>query len=135
MKTSIFSSVYNLAEFIDQKLGWYEEFEYETAPYCGHHHNGHSGKLTESYYHEGMGGKSVGNDWFRIYEVEGDWNFTSKKKFQLMKWFGMFGISKFEGALALRYPSNFTSETSSIVVVYRNRNKEGKRFFFFKTGV
>jgi hypothetical protein len=33
-----------------------KKFDYETAPYCGHHHCGHDGKYTETHYHEGDGG-------------------------------------------------------------------------------
>jgi len=47
--------LYRLLYAIDNKLGYVKEYSYETAPYCGHYHNGHSGMLTHSHYHEGMG--------------------------------------------------------------------------------
>lgn len=51
--------IYNLFYWIDVKLGTIEEYDYEAAPYCGHHHNGHKGKFTHSDFHEGMGGKGL----------------------------------------------------------------------------
>lgn len=47
--------MYGLLYRIDVKFGWAKHYSYETAPFCGHHFNGHKGKLTSSQYHEGMG--------------------------------------------------------------------------------
>lgn len=33
-----------------------DAYEYETAPYCGHHFSGWDGEYTTARYHEGMGG-------------------------------------------------------------------------------
>lgn len=48
--------IYNFFYWLDVKFGYVEDYSYETAPYCGHHFNGHKGKFTESSFHEGMGG-------------------------------------------------------------------------------
>ena len=37
-------------------LDYGDSYEYETAPYCGHHHTGFSNKYIEADYHEGDGG-------------------------------------------------------------------------------
>lgn len=47
--------VYRFFYFLDVKFNLIEEYDYETAPYCGHHYNGHRGKFTASSYHEGDG--------------------------------------------------------------------------------
>lgn len=57
MTNKILCSIYNLCFYIDNKLGYIESYDYETAPYCGHHYDGHKGKLTASDYHEGDGEK------------------------------------------------------------------------------
>ena len=33
-----------------------EHFDYETAPYCGHHHCGFENKYLKTHFHEGDGG-------------------------------------------------------------------------------
>ena len=55
MKNKILQSIYNLAYYLDDKLDYIKTYDYETAPYCGHHYNGHRGKFTASGYHEGDG--------------------------------------------------------------------------------
>ncbi len=44
---------------IDKKRGVLKNYEYETAPYCGHHYSGTKGVLYNSDYHEGDGGESA----------------------------------------------------------------------------
>jgi len=48
--------IYTIFYWIDTKFNLIEEYSYETAPYCGHHYSGHTGKFTRSEYQEGMGG-------------------------------------------------------------------------------
>ena len=55
MTNKILRSIYNLFYYADNKLGYIKSYDYETAPYCGHHYNGHKGKFTASGYHEGDG--------------------------------------------------------------------------------
>jgi len=59
MKRLIVRSVINLCYKVDSKLGKIESYDYETAPYCGHHYSGHNGWLTSGSYHEGDGGESA----------------------------------------------------------------------------
>ena len=56
MKSKIAKSIYYFLLCIDIKMRNYSKYSYETAPYCGHHFDGHYGLLTSSRYHEGMGG-------------------------------------------------------------------------------
>ena len=42
-----------------QKFNYTEPYSYETAPYCGHHYSGHSGKYTMERLHEGYGGYGI----------------------------------------------------------------------------
>ena len=60
--------IYRLFYWIDVKLKSIEEYDYETAPYCGHHYNGHKGKFTHSDYYEGDGGWGLNtkNPFFKI---------------------------------------------------------------------
>ena len=55
MKNKILQSIYNLFYYLDNRLDYIKSYDYETAPYCGHHYNGHKGKFTASGYHEGDG--------------------------------------------------------------------------------
>lgn len=57
MKKRICKFIYGLFYWLDRKN--IQEYNYETAPYCGHHYNGHTGRFTSSDYHEGDGGKEV----------------------------------------------------------------------------
>lgn len=69
--------IYNLFYWIDVKFNLIEEYDYETAPYCGHHFNGHKGKFTHSDFHEGMGGMGLNtkNPFLKIYwHDEEKWN-------------------------------------------------------------
>lgn len=70
MKNSIQSktsrAIYNALYAIDTKLGKVKPYDYEDAPYCGHHKSGHKGKLTESSYHEGEGGGFHSNYLFSV---------------------------------------------------------------------
>jgi len=61
--------IYRLFFYLDGKLGYVERYDYETAPYCGHHYNGHNGKFTSSSYHEGDGGAKLNfkNPFLKIY--------------------------------------------------------------------
>lgn len=72
MKTRILNAILDIAFAIDKWMGWITEFDYETAPYCGHHYNGHAGKLTSSDYHEGDGGIRTNGHWVRIHRYELD---------------------------------------------------------------
>jgi hypothetical protein len=78
--------IYSLLYFIDSKLQKLSDYSYETAPYCGHHYNGHKGYFTQSSYHEGMGGCSASFLCFWVYKntEEADWDMgISKPKYKL----------------------------------------------------
>jgi len=62
MKNFICEKVYDLLYRFDN----IDEYDYETAPYCGHHHSGHEGRRTWSRYHEGMGGKEGKFGWLWV---------------------------------------------------------------------
>jgi hypothetical protein len=62
MKNFICEKVYDLLYRFDNV----EEYDYETAPYCGHHYSGHQGKRTMSAYHEGMGYKEGKFGWLWV---------------------------------------------------------------------
>ena len=76
MKNKLCSSFYNMLCWMDEKNGSVDSYDYETAPYCGHHYCGHSGKHTKSDYHEGMGyceGR-LGPIWVYKNSEEFDWD-------------------------------------------------------------
>ena len=52
---TILRSIYNLVFYLDKKLKYVSEYRGESAPYCGHSYNGHTGKFTGSSYSEGDG--------------------------------------------------------------------------------
>jgi hypothetical protein len=62
-------AIYNFFYRLDKKRDFNDtmHYEYETAPYCGHHYNGHKGKWTHSSYHEGDGGESLLTWFFSIH--------------------------------------------------------------------
>jgi len=55
MKAKIIKMIINTAHKIDLKNGNLRTYDYETAPYCGHHYNGATGKYYFSDYFEGYG--------------------------------------------------------------------------------
>lgn len=85
-------NLYRLCYSFDKAHGRIEEYEYETAPYCGHHHSGHNGYFTSSHYHEGDGGM-VANipvwKWFTLVSsynnVDRIWQLFWKRNFKLWK--------------------------------------------------
>lgn len=62
MKNFICKSIYNILYKMDDV----NKFSYETAPYCGHHHEGHTGKRTRSHYNEGMGACHANIGWLSV---------------------------------------------------------------------
>lgn len=63
--------IYTFLVWLDKRTGQYDRFDYETAPYCGHHHCGHTGYFTESHFHESDGGGET-RGWFHRY-ILGVW--------------------------------------------------------------
>lgn len=63
--------IYRLFIWLDRITGNYESYAYETAPYCGHAHDGHEGYFTKSHFHESDGGGET-KGWFHGY-VLGVW--------------------------------------------------------------
>lgn len=57
--------------WLDKVTGNYESYSYETAPYCGHAHDGHDGFFTRSHFHESDGGGET-HGWFHRY-ILGVW--------------------------------------------------------------
>ena len=55
MKKRLINLVIDACRYIDNKRGKLDHYEYETAPYCGHHYQGTNGVLYKAYYHEGEG--------------------------------------------------------------------------------
>lgn len=115
MLQSILSFIYFIAESIDKKFGWYEEFNYETQPYCGFHHCGHNGKLTSSHYHEGEGGKELGNKFLTMYLTSGrddKWAFVSTVWSNFKHWITGWNVAK-----SMEYG----------VLIYHNTSPYGRR--------
>jgi len=83
MKNKILGSIYSLCYYADNKLGYIKSYDYETAPYCGHHYDGHKGKFTASDYHEGDGEKyCIFLFWVIAQSTEDkNWYIVTKKKF------------------------------------------------------
>lgn len=73
MKNTICKSIYDSLYKMDNV----KTYNYETAPYCGHHFDGHTGRFTQSSYHEGMGYKQAKIGWLTVYKnsEEKDWDF------------------------------------------------------------
>lgn len=63
--------VYLFFVWLDRRTGRYESYSYETAPYCGHAHDGHDGYFTRSHFHESDGGGET-HGWFHRY-ILGAW--------------------------------------------------------------
>ena len=57
MKKRLFNFIIDACYRIDEKRGNLDHYEYETAPYCGHHYSGANGVLYRADYHEGDGGE------------------------------------------------------------------------------
>lgn len=69
-------TLYNLIYWIDKRFFGIEEYNDETAPYCGHAYYGHTGTLTKSHYTEVGGGAEHKNWLFEItYHDEEGWGF------------------------------------------------------------
>lgn len=79
----ILSFIYDCFYYLDEKLGYLETYRGESAPYCGHSYNGHSGKFTGSGYAEGDGVKWAIILFWVIAEhtEEKDWYIQTKKRF------------------------------------------------------
>lgn len=75
MINKLCKSFYDMLYRMDKRNGSYEGYDYETAPYCGHHYSGHHGRYTKSDYHEGMGGCEgrLGPIWVSKNSEERDW--------------------------------------------------------------
>lgn len=110
MINKLCSLFYDIVYRLDKKN--IEEYSYETAPYCGHHYSGHSGKYTESRYHEGMGAKSarLGILWVSRNTEETDWDYRfivlknpicvykkliSKNAYEVIRLHGFIGYRRF----------------------------------------
>tara|TARA_R110000772_G_scaffold75229_1_gene163369 strand:+ start:98 stop:475 length:378 start_codon:yes stop_codon:yes gene_type:complete len=81
MKNRLINLVIDACYRIDKKRGVLEHYEYETAPYCGHHYNGTKGVLYSSHYHEGDGGERADVLGFRFGRDTDDeywWSFRYK---------------------------------------------------------
>jgi len=83
MKNKILQSIYNLFYYLDNRLDYIKSYDYETAPYCGHHYDGHKGRFTASDYHEGDGEKyCIFLFWVIAKHTEDkNWYMFTKKRF------------------------------------------------------
>ena len=81
-KSNFSRAIYDFLYYLDEKMNTIEEYSYETAPYCGHHFDGHRGRYTSSDYHEGMGGcmAKIGRLWVSKYTEDSTWKMGFKKK-------------------------------------------------------
>tara|TARA_B100000900_G_C19965996_1_gene467775 strand:- start:147 stop:395 length:249 start_codon:yes stop_codon:yes gene_type:complete len=52
MKQRLLKFIWNALSKMDKGRKW----DYESAPYCGHHHQGFENKYISESYHEGEGG-------------------------------------------------------------------------------
>lgn len=84
MKNYLLRSLYNLFYYLDNRLDYIKSYDYETAPYCGHHYNGHKGRFTASDYHEGDGEKyCIFLFWVIAKHTEdNNWYMQRKKRFK-----------------------------------------------------
>ena len=81
MKKRLISIAIGTCYLIDKMRGKLKHYEYETAPYCGHHYNGTDGVLYSSHYHEGDGGERADVLGFRFGRDTDDeywWSFRYK---------------------------------------------------------
>lgn len=81
MKKRVINLVIDACYRIDKKRGVLKNYEYETAPYCGHHRSGTDGVLYSSSYAEGDGGESAHILGFRFTKSTDDeywWSFRYK---------------------------------------------------------
>ena len=81
MKKTLIKLLIGACYRIDKKRGVLEHYEYETAPYCGHHRSGTDGVLYSSSYAEGDGGESAHILGFRFTKSTDDeywWSFRYK---------------------------------------------------------
>ena len=69
MKNQIINQIIRLGYKIDQRRNKLTTYDYETAPYCGHHFSGVNGSLYNASYHEGEGGECVKFLGFTFYSV------------------------------------------------------------------
>lgn len=78
--------IYKFASWLDRKH--IEKYDYETAPYCGHHYSGHNGKFTSSKYHEGDGFEMATLPLFKGWKIiahhedEEGWSWCISKKYR-----------------------------------------------------
>jgi len=55
MKKRLIRLIVDACKYIDDKRDKLDHYEYETAPYCGHHYQGTNGVVYNASYHEGEG--------------------------------------------------------------------------------
>jgi hypothetical protein len=82
MKKRLINLVIDMCYRIDEKRGNLTHYQYETAPYCGHHYSGSNGVLYNADYHEGEGeeiAKILGFEFCRSTDNEYSWNFKKSK--------------------------------------------------------
>ena len=81
MKKRVINLVIDACYRIDKRRGVLKNYEYETAPYCGHHRSGTDGVLYSSSYAESEGGelaKILGFRFCRSTDNEYWWGFRYK---------------------------------------------------------
>ena len=80
IRTFFIRHIIHLAYKIDQFRGKIEHYDYESAPYCGHHYSGAEGNLYKASYSE-MGGAEIVRFWgfeFENHDGEGySWGYKS----------------------------------------------------------
>ena len=107
-------AIYKLFLWIDTKLEYYDGYEGESAPYCGHHYNGHDGKFTQGRYAEGDGGEwTIKMKWLFMAGYENvEYSSTDVRcyflnvlpiRYKLRRWFKSVKIEKKGAKLFVRY--------------------------------
>lgn len=80
MKQRLLKFIWNTLSELDKGHKW----DYESAPYCGHHHQGFENKYISESYHEGEGGGFTKISLFG-YIIEMDNVYQSVTKYHLIK--------------------------------------------------
>lgn len=120
--------IYLFLVWLDQKMGNYQYYKGETAPYCGHGYDGHTGIFTHSHYHESDGGgsskgwitRNIIGVWYS--NVDGDdYGFSFPLRVWL-RWF-YYEVKRWFKHLVIKIDYPLGKKTLYIhTVVFRNRH-------------
>ncbi len=133
MKTKIIQflifSYYLFWEWVDKKRGLYQEYSYETMPYCGHHYSGHEGWVTGSAYHEGCGGCFTNGRFFRVFESNDSdigWEIQFPFFRSLKKCVEIFKIYRRKNLISIRYWSVKSNSEKLFCIGFFTKRDQGR---------